>query len=174
MPPAGLTETFTYTITDSDGSDSDTATLTITVGNANQSPDAVNDTDTAAEGGAAATGNVLDNDAKGDTPTTVTSITQSGNSGSPSVGSAFTTNGGGSLTINSDGSYSYTPPSYNDVPPGGLTETFTYTITDTDGSDSDTATLVITVNDTNRSPDAVNDTNTATWITTRWVTRRPQ
>ena len=162
MPSGGLTETFTYTITDTDGSDSDTATLVITVSDANRSPDAVNDTNTATEGGSDVTGNVIDNDTLGDTPTTVTAIAQSGNSGSPSVGSGFTTNGGGTLVINANGTYTYTPPSHNDVPPGGLTETFTYTITDTDGSDSDTATLTITVSDVDRTPTAVNDTASAT------------
>jgi VCBS repeat-containing protein len=72
------------------------------------------------------------------------------------LGAAFTTDAGGELTIVSDGSYTYTPPTFNDVPPAGLTEVFTYTITDDDG-DTDQATLTITVADDIRPPIANDD-----------------
>jgi LPXTG-site transpeptidase (sortase) family protein len=158
VPPGGLTEVFTYTITDADG-DTDTATLTITVTDTDRFPNAVNDTNTAVENGPAVNGDVSTNDTPGDPPTPVTSAVD--DDGDPLVlGVAFPTDAGGSLTLNADGTYSYTPPAWNLVPPAGLTEVFTYTITDADG-DTDTATLTITVTDTDRFPNAVNDTNTA-------------
>ena len=63
-----------------------------------------------------------------DTAITVTAADQSGSS--ITLGSAFATSNGGSLTLQADGSYSYTPPA--DVPASGLVEVFNYTITDAD------------------------------------------
>ena len=158
VPSGGLIEVFTYTITDADG-DTDTATLTITVTDNDRLPVAVNDTNTAVENGPAVNGDVSTNDTPGDPATPVTSAVD--DDGDPLViGAAFGTDAGGSLTLNLNGTYSYTPPVWDLVPPGGLIEVFTYTITDADG-DTDTATLTITVTDNNRLPVAVNDTNTA-------------
>ncbi|NNF61142.1 MAG: DUF11 domain-containing protein, partial [Gammaproteobacteria bacterium] len=70
-------------------------------------PSASADTNTATEGGADATGDVLANDTLGDGPTTVTAADQGG---TPiTLGSPFTTANGGTLTLNSDGTYTYTP-----------------------------------------------------------------
>ncbi|MDO9104569.1 MAG: Ig-like domain-containing protein, partial [Methylovulum sp.] len=158
VPVGGLSEVISYTITDANG-DSSTATLTITVADNNLVPLASNDSKAATEAGSAVSDNVLTHtgsaaDSLGDAPTTVTGATQGVNS--ITLGSAFTTAAGGSLTLNSDGSYSYTPPAT--LPEGGaLTEVFDYTLTDADG-DTNTATLTITVD---RLPDAVDDTNSA-------------
>ena len=122
-------------------------------------PVATGDTDTAIEAGSAVTGNILTNDLVEDTPVSVTAA-EDDDGDTITIGAAFTTDAGGSLTINSDGTYSYTPPAQGDVPPGGLTEVFTYTITDADG-DTDQATLTISVNDNDLLPDAVADTDTA-------------
>jgi uncharacterized repeat protein (TIGR01451 family) len=149
VPVGGLVETFTYTITDTDG-DTSSATLTINVADNDLSPAAVNDVKTATEAGTAVIDNVLSHsvsgvDNLGDQPTTVTAVVENGaSSNNVTLGSAFTTENGGQLTINADGSYSYTPPAQGSVPVGGLVETFTYTITDTDG-DPSSATLAINV-----------------------------
>jgi large repetitive protein len=60
----------------------------------------------------------------------------------------------GTVTMNPDGSYTYTPdPNFNG------TDVFSYQVCDVDG-DCDTATVTITVNPVNDVPVAVNDTNT--------------
>ncbi len=158
VPPAGLTEVFNYTITDVDG-DPSSSTLTITVNDSDLLPVAAADTNTATEGDVAVAGDVLGNDALGDEPTTVTAADQGGSA--ITLGVAFATANGGSLTLNSDGTYSYTPPALGAVPPAGLTEVFNYTITDVDG-DPSSSTLTITVNDSDLLPVAAADTNTAT------------
>ena len=158
VPPEGLVEVFNYTITDENG-DSSSTTLTIDVADNNLLPNAVADTNTATEAGVEVSDNVLNGDDLGDEPTTVTSANQGENV--ITLGTAFTTEGGGSLTLNSDGSYSYTPPAQGEVPPEGLVEVFNYTITDENG-DSSSTTLTIDVADNNLLPNAVADTNTAT------------
>ncbi|WP_282016342.1 tandem-95 repeat protein [Marinifilum flexuosum] len=82
--------------------------------------------------------NVMTNDlGLGDPPVTVVSNTNPAN---------------GSLTINNDGSFSYTPnPNFNG------SDTFNYTIQDIDGDQSN-ATVTITVNPINDLPIAINDT----------------
>ncbi|MBM3152632.1 MAG: sortase, partial [Chloroflexi bacterium] len=129
----------------------DTATLTITVTDTDRFPNAVNDVNTAVENGPAVNGDVSTNDTPGDPPTVLTSAVDD-DGDAITLGVAFGTDAGGSLTLNADGTYSYAPPSWNLVPPAGLTEVFTYTITDADG-DTDSATLTITVTDEDRTPD---------------------
>ena len=116
---------------------------------ANNLPTAVADTNNATEAGTAVTGNVItENDTVGDAPANVTTASESGTNNPITIASPFTTANNGSLTLNSDGSYSYTPPPQGSVPPGELTETFNYTITDANGDTSST-TLTITVADNN-------------------------
>ena len=158
VPPAGVVETFNYTITDSDG-DPSSATLTLNVADADQLPVAANDSNAATEGGAAVAGDVLANDTLGDAPTTVTAADQGGTA--ITLGTPFATANGGSLTLNTDGTYSYTPPASGTVPPAGLTEVFNYTITDSDG-DPSSATLTLNVADADQLPVAANDSNAAT------------
>ncbi|MGX9727747.1 MAG: Ig-like domain-containing protein [Candidatus Electronema sp. VV] len=162
VPTGGLTEEFSYTITDANG-DTSSSTLTITVADNNLLPVAAPDTDTAAEGGAgvsktAAVGQIKVNDTEGDGPAAVTSAGQGANA--ITIGTEFATAGGGTLTLNADGSYSYTPPAQGSVPTGGLTEEFSYTITDANG-DTSSSTLTITVADNNLLPVAAPDTDTA-------------
>ncbi|MBA4764271.1 MAG: tandem-95 repeat protein [Erythrobacter sp.] len=66
----------------------------------------------------------------------------------------------GELTLNADGSYSYTR--YFNTP-GGVSEEFTYTITDADGSTS-TATLTIDIGDANDAITNVPDGEDATVV----------
>ena len=69
------------------------------------------------------------------------------------IGSPFTTNGGGKLTLNADGSWSFDPnTSYNGLDDGETaTEIVTYTIDDGNGG-TDEATLTITITGANDAP----------------------
>ena len=130
-PGAGFTGTdsFTYTISDADG-DVSTATVTITVeadatpGDDDDSPVAIDDVVTTAEGVAAA-GTLADNDSPSDDGGNLWALDQAASNGV--------------AVVNADGTYSYTPNA-------GFTGTdsFTYTITDADG-DVSTATVTVTV-----------------------------
>ncbi len=115
------TDTFTYTITDKDG-DTSTATVTIKVNNV---PVAVNDSFTTK----------LDNPVGGSLVGNDTPSLDGGN-----VWSKTSNPSNGTVTVNPDGSFTYTPNT-------GFTGTdsFLYTITDKDG-DQSTATASITVN----------------------------
>jgi VCBS repeat-containing protein len=140
IPSTGYsgTDSFTYKANDSQA-DSNTATVTITVSAVNNAPVAVNDAYSTNEDTAlnrAAPG-VLSNDtdADGDNLTAV-------KVSNPSHGS---------VTLNSNGSFTYTPTSnYNG------TDAFTYKAND-GKVDSNTATVNITINAVNDTPVAVND-----------------
>ncbi|MGL5839164.1 MAG: DUF5801 repeats-in-toxin domain-containing protein, partial [Sphingorhabdus sp.] len=139
-----LAEFFDIEVTDTDGStDSDTIEVRII----DDIPMAIADSDTIPGGSsAAATGNVvtdIEGDGGADTigadGAVVTNVT----------GTAAGTVGGttpgqyGVLTLNADGSYSYTRDSGS---PGNVSDVFTYSITDADG-DISTSTLTITILD---------------------------
>ena len=136
----------TYTMADGQGA-TDTATLTITVTGVNDAPDAVNDVNSATEDGAIVTGNVATNDSDvdiGDTRTYTLNAPVAG------------------LTLDSSGSYSFDPASYDTLALGATQIVVaSYTMTDGQGA-TDIATLTITVTGINDGPDAVNDVNSAT------------
>ncbi len=138
-PPAGFTGTdsFTYTIIDRDG-DSVTATVTITVAAAVTEPDAVDDSYSTDEDTTLviATPGVLANDTYGNGTNTISLTTDVTH---------------GTLTLNSDGSFTYVPDEHYNG-----TDTFRYTVEDEDG-DKDTATVTITVNAVEDKPDAQDD-----------------
>ena len=91
---------------------------------------------------AAATGNVLANDDAGaDGGLSVTEVNGDAVSGSTNIDGLY-----GTLTIDENGDYTYTP-NVEDLP-AGMSDSFTYTVTDADGSE-DTATLTIDINDHN-------------------------
>ncbi|MBU3014088.1 VCBS domain-containing protein, partial [Poseidonibacter lekithochrous] len=106
--------------------------------------------------------NLLDNDVKGaDNLSTITSFTyknEGGNTVSGIFGSAMDTQYG-SLTVNSDGTWSYTSDATeNHTNSESLADSFTYLITDTDG-DTSTATQLINVTDgANPTIDNLNNT----------------
>jgi VCBS repeat-containing protein len=136
----------TYTLTDGQGA-TDTATLTITVTGINDAPDAVNDVASATEDGAVVTGTVATNDSDVDVGDTRTYALVA-----PVAG----------LTLDSNGSYSFDPSSYDSLAAGATQIVVaTYTLTDGQGA-TDTATLTITVTGINDAPDAVNDIAAAT------------
>lgn len=138
-------DTFTYTVSDGNGG-TDTATVTVTVNPVNDAPDAVDDSYTIAEGtvlNEAAPG-VLgnDTDVDGDLLSVVVFQTPS--------------NQGGTVVMNPDGSFTYTPPD----PDWYGTDTFTYVIGDGNGG-GDTGTVTVTVTNV-PDPPAANDDEDAT------------
>ena len=147
-------ESFSYTVTDSNGVTT-TGTLNVTI--IDDVPTANADTDTVPSGEDTATGNVITGDSTdGGTSGSgvdvvgadnahvsgVSSDNVSGHADSDSSGGGFVVVGEfGTLTMQTDGSYSYVR---NPTAPDGAQDVFTYTLTDGDG-DQDTATLTLTV-----------------------------
>ena len=114
--------------------------MTVTVTGVNDAPVAVNDAATTAEE-TAVSGNVLTNDTDVDAGTTLTATLV-----------ANATNG--TVTLASDGSFTYTPAAnFNG------TDSFTYTATDGTAVSS-VATVTVTVTGVNDAPVAVNDAAT--------------
>jgi large repetitive protein len=152
---SALTDTFSYTITDLDGT-SNAVVTPVTIKIVDDGPQAVADTNNAQDGGSAVTGNVLTdgNDdvfgadgAKTTTPTGGVVGVKAGNDTSAPVttgadGTTTITGTYGTLTMASDGSYTYTPGS--NLLTTAVTDVFVYTIKDADGSYA-TTTLTITL-----------------------------
>ncbi|WP_213955075.1 VCBS domain-containing protein [Variovorax sp. dw_954] len=171
-----LVDSFSYTTADTSGA-TDRATLAVTIHGANDTPVAVNDTAVSIEAGGIAngtagtnpSGNVITaNDSDVDSAAngevlSIASYTEGATAGT--VGTAFTTTYG-SLLLNADGSYTYTLDNNNAAvqalrqPTDTLTEVFTYTLRDAVGATT-TATLTITIQGTNDTPVATDDTATA-------------
>ncbi|MCV6594926.1 MAG: cadherin-like domain-containing protein [Silicimonas sp.] len=128
----GAVPVITYTVDDGAGG-TDTSTLTLNVTPVNDPPDAVNDGPVAVTEDTPATGNVLGNDSDPENdPLVVTRFTVGGTTYPAGTSVTLTE---GTLVINPDGSFTFTPVAdYNGpVPP------VTYEITD--GSLTDTAVL---------------------------------
>ena len=155
-PAVGFTgeDTFEYTIADPSGA-TDDATVTIDVQPdndpfANNDPDANDDTVTT-QVGTPVSGNALGNDTDPNVPAdTLTVVSVNGDTTLAPV----TTASGGTLTIGSDGEFTYSPAT------GFVgTETVTYTIGDGLGG-TDTATIYLSV--FNTPPQAEDDINFTT------------
>ena len=146
----GTVPTITVAITD--GTATATAPLNITVTVVNDAPVATPDTKTVAED-TPATGNVLTNDTDVDGNTlSVTKFTISGVD--YAAGTTATIPNVGTVVVNADGTYTFTPfANYNGTVP-------TITVTITDGTLTATAPLNITVTAVNDAPLAVADTKT--------------
>ncbi len=130
-------DSFSYTITDADG-DTSTATVALTVTSVDDAPVAVADSYTVAEDDSLTVSipGVLGNDSLG------------GDGGILAV-SSYTSPAHGSLTLNPDGSFTYTPvANYNGA------DSFSYTITDADG-DTSTATVALNVTPVADAPELV-------------------
>ncbi|WP_032925188.1 Ig-like domain-containing protein, partial [Mesorhizobium sp. LNHC229A00] len=134
-PTAGTEDnldfSLSYKVYDADDTAATASTGTLTVTVDDDMPVAVNDGQSATEGGAAIVANaangVLANDHVGaDQPGTVTAVT-GGTVGNP-IATAY-----GTLTLNGDGSYIYTPKA---SVPAGTVDSFTYTMKDADGDTS--------------------------------------
>ncbi|MBY8824498.1 Ig-like domain-containing protein [Sphingomonas colocasiae] len=134
-----------YTVSDGKGGTA-TSTLTITVTGVNDAPVATAATNTATEDGAVVTGQLVATDA--DAGATLTYAI----SGTAPAG----------LTINSNGSYSFDPASYDSIGAGVTQDVVaTYTVTDDKGA-THNSTLTITVTGVNDAPVAVAATAAAT------------
>jgi len=155
-PDYNGTDTFTYEICDLGlPVYCDQATVTITINSTNDAPLAVHDVNTTLEENPVS-GNVLDNDSdpEGD-PLSVTQFIVDGDASVYLPGDVATITGIGTIVINTDGTYTFTPElNYN-----GTVPTITYTISDGNGG-SDTADLDITVTPVNDPPVALDDSNT--------------
>lgn len=134
-----VTEVFTYTVIDTRGGISKSTTLTITLTGTNEAP-ILNSDSSAVPTNTTSTGNVLSNDSDPEgTTLTVTRFTLSGNATVYSPGQTATVAGVGSLSIASNGVWTFTP--VTDY--AGNFPLVTYTATD--GVNSVTSTLFISV-----------------------------
>ena len=132
------TDAFELVVTDSDG---DTASTDLVINIQDDVPTAVDDANSLGAGEfGPITGDVLVNDTEGADGADVTGFTGTGGAGNPgdTVQGTY-----GTLTLNADGTYSYTR---DPGTPGDVQDTFTYTITDGDG-DTAQADLVISIGD---------------------------
>lgn len=153
-------EVITYTLTDGNGGTSQ-ATLTLTITGENDPPTAVADSGGMTIGDEFnPSGNLLTNDSDPDTSDTIT-VTSASEGATPiTLGTPFTTSGGGQLTISANGNYIFDPGSAYDALADGVdvVETFAYTISDGNGGTSQsTLTITITGSNTNSAPVAVAD-----------------
>ncbi|MEL7803410.1 DUF5801 repeats-in-toxin domain-containing protein [Sulfitobacter pontiacus] len=154
---APLDATFSYTLQDTDGDISPFASQPIIV--TDTTPTAVDDAAIVlTEGGTTGSGNVVTNDtASQDGSPMINSFTYTNAAGAETT---FTFSGAtpsttvatptGSLSVNADGSWTFTQAAsidHDDVDP--TAGTFTYVLRDADSSLSNDATQVITVTDTN-------------------------
>mgnify|MGYP000247609416 CR=1 FL=1 len=118
-------DSFAYTVDDATGTTSNAATVSITVEPVNDAPVAVNDNETTDQNTAIDI-DVMDNDSDPE--------------GDPIEINGFTQPSQGTVTLNLDGTFSYTP---NGTFIGQ--DSFTYTIKDDSGAVSNTATVTIDV-----------------------------
>ncbi|WP_232725624.1 Ig-like domain-containing protein [Qipengyuania seohaensis] len=168
---APILDTVTMSVTDATG-DSDATPGSIVISIVDDVPVAEDDTNSVVEGlGNFTTGNVYDGAGVGDNPDELGADTdgtagvevtgvrtgEEGDAGAlTAVGGAVTVSSAyGDLTINPDGSYTYTLTTAS-IPSGVTSDTFTYQITDADG-DTDLAELVITLNQDPNAPDITGD-----------------
>ncbi|HTH78480.1 MAG TPA: VCBS domain-containing protein, partial [Ramlibacter sp.] len=164
-------DTFHYTMQDTAGATS-SSTLTITVyGEGSNDPTATADTNSIGENTAtvskatSGTG-LLSNDSSG---TAVAGAHSVGSAAEVAIGTNTSVAGQyGTLTLSSDGTYTYTLNTANGTVDGlnagqSLTDTFVYRDTNAPtSSGSAVSTLTITINGVDDNPLAVNDTATAT------------
>jgi VCBS repeat-containing protein len=154
-----VSDVFTYTISDGQGGTAST-TLTLTVTGTNDAPVTTADVGSMPED-TPISGNVLANDADPDVePLSVASFSVAGVAGTFAAGSTATVPGVGTLVINANGSYTFTPAAnYN-----GAVPVATYLATD--GTSSTPGTLTLSVSPVNDNPVAVANTGTTTEDTT--------
>ncbi|PLX81262.1 MAG: hypothetical protein C0616_05195 [Desulfuromonas sp.] len=173
------TDEFVYEISDGNGG-TDTATVTIVMGPANDGPVAQDDTYLGQEDTVLSVGNIADGvlnhegdpgdqenptkpgepaddyDLDGDALTVIQGGADFGDLNPLGGGGSlvFLTNNGGTVSLNSDGTFDYTPaPNFNG------NDAFVYEISDGNGG-TDTATVTIIMSEENDGPIARNDTYT--------------
>jgi hypothetical protein len=137
-----------YVVTDGSGAD-DNSTLTITVDPVNDDFTDANEAVTVNEDSSNNTGSLLSGTSSVDGAVSIKSFSIAGEPvGSTfTLGTAYTVTGKGTITINADGSYSFTPvANWN-----GAFPVVSYVVTDGSGAD-DNSTLTITVDPVNDAP----------------------
>ncbi|MCB1800626.1 MAG: tandem-95 repeat protein [Gammaproteobacteria bacterium] len=144
-----FSDSFVYELLDADGGVSDTATVTITITPVNDNdPVADAESFTVTEGGTATQADLdvgtslLDGDSDADQPNDTLTINTTPVSG-PSHGA---------LTLNSDGTFSYTHDGSEN-----FSDSFVYELLDADGGVSDTATVTITIAPVNDNDPVADD-----------------
>ncbi|MGK7942206.1 MAG: Ig-like domain-containing protein, partial [Crocosphaera sp.] len=141
------TDSFTYEVSDGKGG-TDTATVYLTINPVNDAPIGNNDTFMLDED-TTLTENVLSNDSDIDSNSLTAKL--------------LTGTQNGSVSLNSDGSFSYTPnANFNGQ------DSFTYEVSD--GEKTDTATVYLTINPVNDSPVLVNPIGDQTAIRNEFFT----
>ncbi len=164
----GAVPLITYTVSDGNGG-TDTSTLTLTVNPVNDAPVDGNESNTVAEDGAlsvpGATGDLLNNatDIDGN-PLTISGYTVPGITGTQPVGVDVLIPGRGTIRINADGSYSFTPLANY----AGAVPVITYTVADGSGG-TNTSTLTLTVTAVNDAPVDADEAAAQNEDTTRTV-----
>ncbi|MCH1924277.1 retention module-containing protein, partial [Shewanella sp. C32] len=156
----GVTAQTVFTYTATDGTESLTSTLTITITGTNDAPVLQPDVGAVDEDATltvAAAQGVLSNDTDVDGDALSVTGILSGTTGTATavVDGAATviTNDYGTLTINSDGSYSFAATgAASQALATGVTAQTVFTYTATDGTESLTSTLTITITGTNDAP----------------------
>ncbi|MBK9080448.1 MAG: cadherin-like domain-containing protein [Hyphomicrobium sp.] len=155
----------TITATDPDGT---SVITTVTLSILNLPPVAVDDAAPVGEDAVSVSGNLITDPVTGDAdtapdsdPLTVTAANQAGTA--LTIGVPFTTAGGGILTLEANGTYTFAPgTAYNGLDANETaTETITYTVSDGNGG-TDTATLVITIVGANDAPVVIDPANPGT------------
>ena len=150
----GETKIQTYLVELDDGNGGiATQEITITITGKNEGPIAIADFNTVTEDEPAITGTVLANDSDVDG---LTIVVNSINGDPAKVGNLFSGDYG-DMTLNADGSYTYSLDNGNPLVQQlaigeTLTDTFSYTIIDPDGATSESS-LTLTINGTNDAPD---------------------
>lgn len=136
----------TLTVLVSDARGSSSSSVSVAVSGTNDSPTAVDDSDSTGEGTALVTANVLTNDTDVDLSDTL------------SVLDFDTTGTLGLVTNNGDGTFNYDPNGQFETLAVGesATDTFEYTVTDGNGG-TDIATFTVTVTGVNNPPTAVDN-----------------
>jgi VCBS repeat-containing protein len=155
---ATANDVFTYTARDPGTAVSNTTTLTITVTGTNDAPVCAVDTYSAVEGVPAVRGSVLVNDADEEgSPLSVLQVatTAGGTVIAVNGTNVVTTALGGTVVMNTDGTFTYTAPAQSNNPTA-VQDSFVYKATD--GSASSTWTTV-NLNITDSSPTANNDSD---------------
>ncbi len=156
---AGAVPAITYTVSDGQGG-TDTSMLQLSITSINDAPtdgDETNSVDedatlTVADGAA---GDLLNNASDLDGGTlTITAFSVAGHAGPFTVGTAYTITGVGSVTINANGSYSFTPVANY----AGAVPAITYTVSDGQGG-TDTSTLQLSITSINDAPTDGDETN---------------
>jgi VCBS repeat-containing protein len=149
----GAVPVITYVLTDGSGP-TDTSTLTISVTPVNDNFTDADEVIAVLEDSGATTGTVLTGTSSVDGPVTVQSFSIAGMTGPFTLGQAVAIANVGSFTLNSNGTYSFTPvTNYN-----GAVPVITYVLTDGSGP-TDTSTLTISVTPVNDESLIVSTTN---------------